>query len=90
VQQRIDSHQHFWKFNPDIHNWIDDTMYKIRKDFLPEDLEPLLTQNHFSGCVAVQADQTEEETKFLLALVKEHPFIKGVVGWVNLRDKKCG
>lgn len=88
MQHRIDSHQHFWKFNPDIHGWIDATMYKIQRDFLPEDLEPLLAQNHFKGCVAVQADQTEEETKFLLALAKEHNFIKGVVGWVNLLDEK--
>jgi L-fuconolactonase len=88
MQQRIDAHQHFWKYDPQAHNWIDDTMHSIRKDFLPEDLQPLLTQNHFSGCVAVQADQTEEETKFLLALAEEHNFIKGVVGWVNLLDDK--
>ena len=90
MQYRIDSHQHFWKFNPATHGWIDDTMHKIQRNFLPEDLEPLLTQNHFSGCVAVQADQTEAETKFLLALAEEHSFIKGVVGWVNLLDEKVG
>ncbi|MFP9099590.1 amidohydrolase family protein [Flavobacterium sp. RHBU_24] len=88
MQHRIDSHQHFWKYNPDIHGWIDATMHKIQRDFLPEDLQPLLTQNHFSGCVAVQADQTEKETEFLLALAEEHNFIKGVVGWVNLLDEK--
>jgi len=88
MQQRIDSHQHFWKYDPQAHSWIDETMHKIRRDFLPEDLQPLLQENHFSGCVAVQADQTEEETKFLLGLAHSHSFIKGVVGWVDLLNNK--
>ncbi|MFL9844276.1 amidohydrolase family protein [Flavobacterium rhizosphaerae] len=87
MQQRIDSHQHFWKYNPTTHDWIDETMHKIKRDFMPEDLQPLLKENSFSGCVAVQADQTEEETKFLLSLANSNSFIKGVVGWVNLLDK---
>jgi len=90
MHKRIDSHQHFWKFDPNVHGWIDNSMHKIKKDFLPEDLAPLLYDNQFSGCVAVQAEQVEGETKFLLDLAKEHNFIKGVVGWVNLLDEKIG
>ena len=82
---RIDSHQHFWHYEPIKHEWIDDEMANIRKDFLPEDLAPILHTNQVDGCVAVQADQTEEETNFLIALAKQHSFIKGVVGWVDLR-----
>jgi len=88
MHQRIDSHQHFWKFDPNVHGWINNSMHKIKKDFLPEDLAPLLFDNQFSGCVAVQADQVEEETKFLLGQAKEYDFIKGVVGWVNLLGDK--
>ncbi|WP_163408030.1 amidohydrolase family protein [Flavobacterium ajazii] len=82
---RIDSHQHFWIFDPVRDSWIDDSMQKIQRDFLPEDLWPLLSQNQFSGCVAVQASQSEEETNFLLDLASKNDFIKGVVGWVDLR-----
>jgi len=81
----IDTHQHFWQYEPVKHSWIDDEMAVIRKDFLPADLQPLLIQNGVVGCVAVQADQTEQETDFLLDLAKENNFIKGVVGWVDLR-----
>lgn len=84
---RIDSHQHFWKFDPVRDSWIDDSMQKIQRDFLPEDLLPLLQQNQFSGCVAVQASQSEEETRFLVDLASKNDFIKGIVGWVDLRDK---
>jgi len=87
MNNRIDSHQHFWKFDPIRDSWIDDSMLKIQRDFLPEDLLPLLSENKFSGCVAVQASQSEEETNFLLDLASKNDFIKGVVGWVDLRDE---
>lgn len=84
---RIDSHQHFWKFDPIRDSWIDDSMLKIQRDFLPEDLSPLLLENKFEGCVAVQASQSEEETNFLLDLASKNDFIKGVIGWVDLRNE---
>ncbi|NVK53559.1 MAG: amidohydrolase family protein [Flavobacteriaceae bacterium] len=81
----IDAHQHFWKYNPVRDAWIDDSMQVIRRDFLPQDLKPILTANNINGCVAVQADQSETETEFLLECAKQNPFIKGVVGWLDLR-----
>ena len=83
---RIDSHQHFWKFDPIRDAWIDASMEKIARDFLPEDLKPLLDQSKIDGCVAVQADQSETETNFLLDLAGRYDFVKGVVGWVDLRS----
>ncbi len=82
---RIDSHQHFWKFDPVRDSWIDSSMQKIARDFLPQDLKPLLSQSQMEGCVAVQADQSETETQFLLDLARKNTFIKGVIGWVDLR-----
>lgn len=84
---KIDAHQHFWQFDPVRDAWIDDAMSVIRRDFLPEDLQPLLTANGIDGCVAVQADQSETETEFLLDLAAKNEHIKGVVGWVDLRKK---
>src|SRR6188768_3215356 len=81
----IDAHQHFWQYNPEKHAWIDDEMSVIRKDFLPSDLEPVLVSNGINGCVAVQADETETETDFLIGLSQSKPFIKAVVGWVDLK-----
>lgn len=81
----IDSHQHFWNYDPVRHSWIDDNMKVIRKSFTPNDLKKVYTENDIDGCVAVQADQTLEETDFLLDLADKNSFIKGVVGWVDLR-----
>ncbi|WP_308993498.1 amidohydrolase family protein [Mariniflexile litorale] len=80
----IDAHQHFWYYSPVRDRWIDDSMTVIRKDFLPKDLKPILEANGVGDCVAVQADQSEEETKFLLKCAEENPFVKAVVGWVDL------
>ena len=80
----IDSHQHFWKYDPVRDSWIDNTMSVLKKDFLPKDLEPLLKKKEIDGCIAVQADQSENETEFLLNFALQKSFIKGVVGWVDL------
>lgn len=84
--KRLDSHQHFWKYNAERDAWITDEMLVIRRDFLPDDLLPLLEASRITGCIAVQADQSEQETDFLLTLALQHSFIKGVVGWVDLRS----
>jgi L-fuconolactonase len=83
---KIDSHQHFWKFDPVRDTWIDESMAVIRRDFYPVDLEPILKKHNINGCIAVQADQSEIETEFLLNLAEKNDFVKGVVGWINFMD----
>lgn len=83
--KKIDSHQHFWKFDAVRDSWINDEMKVIQKDFLPADLEPILKQNNFSGCVVVQSDQSENENAFHLQNAENYDFIKGIVGWVDLQ-----
>jgi L-fuconolactonase len=82
---KIDSHQHFWKFDPVRDSWINEEMSVIQRDFLPEDLEPVLKENDIDGCVTVQSDQSEAENEFQLSNAAKHDFIKGVVGWVDLQ-----
>ena len=85
---RVDSHQHFWRYHPVRDAWITDEMALLKRDFLPADLLPELRASGIDACVAVQADQSEEETRFLLDLAEKHREIAGVVGWVNLLDDK--
>jgi len=81
---RIDAHQHFWRYNPARDGWITDEMAVLKNDFLPVHLSPELVANNMQGCIAVQADQSEAETRFLLDLAEQHDIIQGVVGWVDL------
>lgn len=83
---RIDAHQHFWRYDPRDYAWIDDSMVTLRRDFLPAEALRELTLACVDLAVAVQVRQTIEETRWLLALADAHPFIVGVVGWVDLQS----
>ena len=85
---KIDSHQHYWHFNTADYGWMGENMSVIKHDFLPIDLLPELKSIDFDGSVAVQARQSLEETCWLLQLADEHPHIKGVVGWLDLRSEQ--
>ena len=85
---RVDSHQHFWRYDPVRDGWITDEMAVLKRDFLPSELMPELRANGIDACVAVQADQSESETRFLLDLAEKHREIAGVVGWVKLLDTR--
>ena len=84
--RRIDAHQHFWRYDPAQYGWIDESMARLRRDFLPADLEPELRAAGFHACVAVQARQAVEETRWLLELADRHAFVAGVVGWADLQS----
>jgi L-fuconolactonase len=83
----IDSHVHFWKYDKKRDSWITNEMKILQKDYLPEHLSLTLKRTGIDGCVAVQADQSELETHFLIELSKTHSIIKGVVGWVDLQNE---
>jgi len=82
---RIDAHQHFWHYDAQCYSWITPDMAIIRRNFGPANLQPLLARHGIDGCVAVQASQSEAENECLLAYAAAHPFIRGVVGWVDLQ-----
>ncbi len=82
---RIDSHQHFWNYDPNRHPWMSAEMTTLKTNFLPRNLLPELQNCSLDGCVAVQADQSEAENAFLLRLADEYGMIKGIVGWVDLQ-----
>lgn len=83
---KIDAHQHFWKYNIKEYGWIGPHMGVLKKDYLPADLRPLQKAVGIDATVAVQARQTIEETRWLLELADQYPFINGLVGWVDLRS----
>ena len=83
----IDTHHHFWNYSAKEYDWINDDMKAIRKDFLPVDLLKEIKAAGVDGAVSVQARQTVEESDWLLGMAEKNDFLKGVVGWVDLRGK---
>jgi L-fuconolactonase len=80
---RIDAHQHFWSIARGDYDWLTPELTTIYRDFLPADLKPLLEEAGIGGTVLVQAAPTEAETRYMLGLARENPFIMGVVGWTD-------
>jgi len=87
---RIDSHQHFWHYSAAEYPWIGSGMERLAADQLPADLERVARPEGIVGSVAVQARQSVQESRWLLDLAAAHPFIKGVVGWVDLQSPEVG
>ena len=83
---RIDSHQHFWEYDPEQYGWMDDRMTVLQHDHLPDDLSAAQADLGFDGSIGVQARQTLEENRWLLELADSNPRMKGVVGWVDLQS----
>ena len=83
---RIDTHQHYWQYDPADYAWLDDSMRDLRRDFTPADAWPEMRAAGFERSIAVQVRQSLAETRSLLALADTHAFIAGVVGWVDLRS----
>jgi L-fuconolactonase len=81
---RIDAHLHFWHYHPAEYPWIDEAMASLRRDCLPGEAQREMTAAGVGAGVAVQARQTLDETRWLLALAASHPAIAGVVGWIDL------
>jgi len=78
------AHQHFWRIGRGDYGWLTQAEHpKIARDFLPDDLAPLLAKAKITKTVLVQAAPTEAETAFLLELAGATPFVAGVVGWVD-------
>jgi len=80
----IDAHVHYWQFDPVRDAWITEAMTVLRQDYLPQQAKSVFAENAVDACIAVQADQSETETDFLVELAVQNPFIKGLVGWVDL------
>lgn len=81
---KIDAHHHSWKYDAVTYGWIDETMAAIQGDFYPEQLLPSLLKNGVTGTVMVQSDQSPADNQFMLTLAKANPFIRGLVGWIDL------
>lgn len=83
---RIDAHQHFWTRSRGDYSWLTQDLGPIYRDFGPEDITPLLTRHGIEGTVLVQAAPTVAESEFMLSIADRHPFVLGVVGWVDFES----
>jgi L-fuconolactonase len=81
---RIDAHQHFWNPVHGHYGWLLPSDTSLYRDFPPSMLRPLLDDAAIDGTILVQAAPAETETDLLLAIAETTPWVRGVIGWVDL------
>lgn len=82
---KIDTHQHYWRYQPQDFGWISDSMPVLQRDYAPTDCQTAMQAAGITASMAVQARSLEHDTDFLLQLADENPGVLGVVGWTDLR-----
>jgi L-fuconolactonase len=82
----VDSHQHFWQVGQFDYPWMSSEVPVLYRDYLPPTLAPVLERNEVARTVLVQASNSLSESRWLLSMANDYPFIAGVVGWVDLTD----
>ena len=82
----VDAHQHFWDPTAADYPWLTDELAEIRRAFGPGDLDPLLRSTGVDATILVQTRSSHDETVDFLAVAERTPWIRGVVGWVDLTD----
>src|SRR5688572_507727 len=82
----VDAHHHFWDPTEADYPWLTDELAIIRRPFGPDDLAPELAAAGIEATILVQTRSSLDETAGFLALAAATPFIRGVVGWVDLTD----
>lgn len=81
----IDAHQHYWQFQNFAYPWhrqVDRP--EMNRDYLPPDILPLMQALGIGYSVLIQADNSLEETAWMLSLARRYSHIAGVIGWADL------
>jgi len=86
----VDAHHHFWDPATADYPWLTDELAAIRRTFGPDDLGPLVATAGVDATILVQTRSSPAETEAFLAIAERSPFVRGVVGWVDLRDPAVG
>jgi L-fuconolactonase len=81
---RIDAHQHYWSLARGDYRWLSPRLVPLYRDYGPRDLAPELERAGIAGTILVQAADSIDETRYLLALAERTPSVRGVVGWIDL------
>ena len=86
----VDAHQHFWDLRRFQYYWMTSQVNALQRDFLPADLEPLLSSEGVHRTVVIQAHRSLDEARWLLQLADAYHFIAGVVTWLDLTSPRLG
>lgn len=84
----IDSHLHLWQLEDGGYRWLENAPAELRRNFTAGQARAELDTAGIAEAILVQADDTLDDTRFLLAAAEAEDWIRGVVGWVQLDEPR--
>jgi L-fuconolactonase len=82
----VDAHLHIWDLGRSEYAWLTPAFGPLYATFTPEQAHGELEAAGIGSAVLVQAEDSERDTDLMLEAAARHPWIAGVVGWVQLDD----
>lgn len=82
----VDAHLHIWDLERSAYAWLTPELGELYATFTPEQAQAELQAAGIEEAVLVQAEDSERDTDLMLEAAARHPWIAGVVGWVQLDD----
>jgi len=80
----VDAHLHLWDLDVSDYAWLTPEHGELRATFTADTARAELDAAGIELAVLVQAEDSERDTEFLLGVASDHPWVVGVVGWVQL------
>ncbi len=88
MNEIIDTHLHFWNPQRLDYFWLTPKEGMLNRIFLPPELEPTRIQTGVTEAIFVQASHDPRENAFAFELANTHPWITGIIGWVDLLSSR--
>ena len=84
----VDAHHHLWRYKTGFKTWLEDRdeLASLRRDFLGDELAGMLRENGVDRTVVVQAEDSLDDSRFMIDAARAHSFIAGIVAWAPLDD----
>ena len=86
MARAVDAHLHIWDLERSAYAWLTPALGELYATFTPEQAQAELEAAGIGSAVLVQAEDSERDTDLMLEAAARHPWIAGVVGWVQLDD----
>lgn len=87
--ERIDAHLHVWNLAVSAYGWLGPQQGLLHASWTPQQAANELQAAGLDGAVLVQAEDSHVDTAYLLDVATSHPWVRGVVGWVQLDDHRA-
>jgi L-fuconolactonase len=82
----VDSHLHLWDLAAGGYDWLTPDHGPLHRSFLVEEAVDELTAAGIESAILVQAEDSSQDTRYLLDVAARTALVVGVIGWVLLED----